>query len=138
MELSPLAMTLQALGLCRNVMPLSFHPVELDDVRTLLAKTRNNGQYVPLKLFRARKHNSINVTDIVTGLWCEVQLEYKHLHPHMKKTREWSKMEEKGTPVMLKTPVMKQGAEIHLKKGELFKCSMPNSSSIFLSTSHPL
>ena len=95
-----------------------FPTAELDDVKDRLARTRNKGQYVPLRLFRSRGKNVINVTDISQGLWCEVQVEYKHLHPTMKRTAEWSKMAEQGTPVQLKTAGMKQGAAIHLKKGE--------------------
>lgn len=90
---------------------------ELEDVRQKLAKTKSNGEYIPLRLYRSGRWNSISVTDIQSGLWCEVQLEYKYLHPHMKATLEWTKMEKRGKPVQLKTPSMKQGANIHLKKG---------------------
>lgn len=59
----------------------------------------------------------MTVTDIVSGLWCEVQVEYKHLYRHMKHTAGWSEMTQQDRPVQLKTPEMKQGATIHLKKG---------------------
>lgn len=97
------------------------HCTELDDVRQSLARRKTNGQYIPLKLYRSTRsnsrNNSISVSDVQTGLWCEVQLEYRYLHPHMKTTMEWSKLEEKGRPVLLKTPEMKQGTSIHLAKG---------------------
>ena len=90
---------------------------ELNDVRQDLARRKTRGQYIPLKLYRSAKSNSISVTDVQSGLWCEVQVEYRYLHPHMRHTAEWSKMEEKGRPVQLKTPEMKQGTDIHLAKG---------------------
>lgn len=95
---------------------LSPFRLELDDVRQRLASEKNNGKYVPLKLFR-RGQTMMTVTDIVSGLWCEVQVEYKHLYRHMKHTAGWSEMTQQGRPVQLKTPEMKQGATIHLKKG---------------------
>lgn len=97
---------------------------ELDGVRQYLARSRTGGRYIPLKLYRSKRNNSISVTDVQSGLWCEVQVEYRYLHPHMKRTLEWSKLEEKGRPVQLKTPEMKQGAEIHLAKGT---CALINT-----------
>ena len=94
---------------------------ELDEVRQSLARKKTNGKYIPLKLYRSTKSNSISVTDVQTGLWCEVQLEYRYLHPHMKVTKEWSKLEEQGRAVQLKTPEMKQGTTLHLAKGT--KCN---------------
>lgn len=90
---------------------------ELDDVRQRLAIEKNRGRYVPLKLFRSWGQTVISVTDIVAGLWCEVQVEYKHLHKHLKHTGGWSRMAEQGRPVQLKTTEMMRGATIHLKKG---------------------
>ena len=89
-------------------------------MKAALARTRNGGQYTPLRLFRRGRDNVISVTDTVMGLWCEVQVEYKYLHPHMKKTAEWTKLAEKGTPVQLRTVSMKQGSAVHLKKGKLY------------------
>ena len=93
-----------------------FSP-ELHDVRDRLARTKSNGRYIPLRLYRSNQRNSLSVTDTQSGLWCEIQVEYKYLHPHMTKTAQWSKMEAKGRPVKLKKPEMKQGENIHLKKG---------------------
>ena len=90
---------------------------ELEEVRHKLARAKSNGEYIPLRLYRSGRSNSISVTDLQSGLWCEVQLEYKYLHPHMKATVEWTKMAKRGKPVQLKTPSMKHGANIHLKKG---------------------
>jgi len=90
---------------------------ELDDVRQRLAIEKNRGRYVPLRLFRSWGQTVISVTDIVAGLWCEVQVEYKHLHKHLKHTGGWSRMAEQGRPIQLKTAEMMRGATIHLKKG---------------------
>lgn len=92
---------------------------ELDDVRQSLARRKTNGHYIPLKLYRSQRSNSISVTDVQSGMWCEVQVEYRYLHPLMTHTPEWSKMEERGKPVQLRTPEMKQGTDIHLAKGTL-------------------
>ena len=100
------------------ILCIHIPTAELDAVKDKLALTRNRGQYVPLRLFRSRGSNVINVTDISQGLWCEVQVEYRHLYPTMRRTAEWTKMAEQGTPVQLKTEGMKQGAAIHLKKGK--------------------
>lgn len=89
---------------------------EFNDVRLNLARTRNKGHYVPLKLFRAQKGSSLNVTDIHSSLWCEVQVEYKHMHRHLKSTPAWTQLEKQGKPVQLTTPAMKQGATMHLAK----------------------
>ena len=59
----------------------------------------------------------LSVTDLSTGVWCEMQVEYRHLHPHLKKTGEWTELEKKGTPILLKTEVMVKGSTFHLKKG---------------------
>ena len=64
-----------------------------------------------------QRANSISVTDVQTGLWCEMQAEYRYLHQYMKHTNEWRKLEEKGTPVQFKTPEMRQGTDLHLAKG---------------------
>ena len=76
-------------------------------------------RYVPLRLFRPRAHRVLSVTDLASGLWCEVQVEYRHLHPHLNSTREWRKMAETGSPVVLKTGSMKMGSLVHMKKGTL-------------------
>ena len=89
----------------------------MDDVRLSLAWRKTGGQYIPLKLYRSTRSNSISVTDVQTGLWCEMQAEYRYLHQYMKHTDEWRKLEEKGTPVQLKTPEMRQGTDLHLAKG---------------------
>ena len=91
----------------------------------MLADSRSQGKYVPLKLYRSHCHNSISVSDIQSGLWCERQLEYRYLHPHMKCTKQWKRVErEKGREIEKKTEVMIKGANIHLKKGEDAKCSI--------------
>lgn len=59
----------------------------------------------------------MSVTDLSNGVWCEVQVEYRHLHPHLKSSKEWAKMAEKGSPVVLKTDRMRMGSVIHMKKG---------------------
>jgi hypothetical protein len=50
-------------------------------------------------------------------VWCEVQTEYHYLHPHLKTSKEWTQLAEKGTPVLLKTESMKKGSAVHMKKG---------------------
>ena len=102
--------------MCHERILLLLHS-ELNDVRQSLAQRKTGGRYIPLKLYRSTKNNSISVTDVQTGLWCEIQAEYRYLHPFLKQTGEWRKMEEKGRPVLLKTPEMKQGTTIHLAKG---------------------
>jgi hypothetical protein len=57
------------------------------------------------------------VSDIQAGMWCERQLEYRYLHPHMKRTKQWLAEEKKGREVKKKTEVMVKGANIHTKKG---------------------
>ena len=104
--------------MCYNTLPCCSS-TEFDDVRSSLARRKTNGRYIPLKLYRSSRNNSISVTDVQSGLWCEVQIEYRYLHPLMKKTPEWSKMEERGKPVQLKTTEMKKGTSIHLAKGRL-------------------
>lgn len=90
---------------------------ELYDVREQLALSKSNGRYVPLKLYRSHCHNSLSVTDIQSGLWCESQLEYRYLYPHMKRTKQWEKQTKEGNEVQKKTPVMIKGASIHQSKG---------------------
>ena len=90
---------------------------ELFDVRGKLAQLRSNGQYIPLKLYRSHCHNSLSVSDIQAGMWCESQLEYRYLHPHMRRTKQWLAEEKKGREVKKKTEVMLKGASIHEKKG---------------------
>lgn len=92
--------------------------LELYEVRGELAQKRNNGQYVPLKMYRSHCHNSLSVSDIQTSLWCEKQLEYRYLYPHMKKTRQWTKEAEKGKEIKKKTEVMLKGSSIHQMKGD--------------------
>ena len=96
---------------------LSLCP-ELFEVRGQLSQRRSNGQYVPLKLYRSHCGNSLSVTDIQSSMWCERQLEYRYLYPHMKKTKQWREEEKrKGKEILKKTPVMITGATIHEKKG---------------------
>lgn len=92
-------------------------PAELEDVKKGLMVQRNQDHYTPLGLFRPWGHRVLSVTDLTSGMWCEVQVEYRHLHPHLKETKEWKKMSEKGSPVVLKTATMKKGSEVHMKKG---------------------
>lgn len=91
--------------------------IELFEVRGRLAESRSNGQYIPLKLYRSHCHDSLSVSDIQSSTWCERQLEYKYLYPHMKTTKQWVKEEKKGKEIKKKTPVMIKGSTIHLKKG---------------------
>ena len=103
---------------------LQHHFSEFDDTRAALSRQRNNGVYVPLRLYgRNRGSSVISVTDVTSGLWCEVKVEYRHLHPVMRRTSNWKRLEEKGAPVMLRTPVMKEGTSMHLKKGYLLSLS---------------
>lgn len=88
-------------------------------MRGNLAQARSNGQYVPLKLYRSHCHNSLSVSDIQSGMWCERQLEYRYLYPHMKGTKQWLKEKKKGREVEKKTKVMVKGSKIHEKKGNL-------------------
>ena len=74
-------------------------------------------RYVPFRLFRPWGQRVLSVTDLSDGNWCEVKVEYRKLHPHLKNTREWKKRADKGRPVVLRTEVMKKGSEVHLKKG---------------------
>jgi len=70
-------------------------------------------------------HNSISVTDIQSGMWCQSQLEYRYLYPHMKKTQQWEKQAKEGKEVQKKTPVMIKGSDIHVKKGNnIFVCEI--------------
>lgn len=78
-------------------------------------------KYVPFRMFRPWAHRVLSVTDLTSGLWCEVQVEYRNLHPHLKMSREWRKMAENGSPVVLKTESMKKGSSVHIKKGAYSK-----------------
>ena len=87
-------------------------------MRGKLAFSRSNGEYVPLKLYRSNCRNSLSVSDIQSSMWCERQLEYRYLYPHMKKTSQWKKQEEKkGEEIKKKTEVMLKGSSLHLIKG---------------------
>ena len=93
--------------------------IELSDVRWRLAQNRSGGEYVPLKLYRSHCYNSLSVSDIQACVWCETQLEYKYLYPHMKKTKQWQEKEKKtGKEIDKKTRVMVDGWNIHNKKGK--------------------
>ena len=86
-------------------------------MRQRLARSRNDGKYVPLKIYRSHCRNSLSVSDIQSGMWCQSQLEYRYLHPHMKKTKQWEKQAKEGKEVQKRTPVMIKGSDLHLKKG---------------------
>ena len=75
-------------------------------------------QFVPFRLLHPWGNRVLSVTDLSGGMWCEVNVEYRKLHRHLKNSREWKRMEEKGSPVVLKTESMKKGSEVHLKKGK--------------------
>ena len=98
---------------------MSLPYAEIDDTRRGLARAKNAGNYVPMKLFRGWGNRVLSVTDLAAGLWCQVQVEYRYLHPHLRTTTEWVEMEQKGTPVVRKTEGMKKGCAVHLKKGEV-------------------
>lgn len=96
---------------------------EFEETRKALSQRRNNGVYNPLRLYgRNRGSNVISVTDVTSGLWCEVKVEYRHLFPQMRHTRGWRKVEEKGAQVQLRTPVMQEGSHLHLMKGMFDVC----------------
>ncbi len=88
------------------------------DVRYQLAASRSNGKYIPLKLYRSNRHNSLSVSDVQSGMWCERQLEYRYLYPHMKRTKQWTKKEREGREVKKKTEAMVKGSTIHHAKGD--------------------
>jgi exonuclease V len=99
-----------------GVTRLSTLEAELNDVRSGLMSRHGLTQYVPFRLFRPWADRTLSVTDLASGLWCEVQVEYRSLHPHLKTSREWRRMAEKGSPVVLKTESMKIGTAVHMKK----------------------
>ena len=72
---------------------------------------------VPFHLFHFWGDRVLSVTDIAGGTWCEMMVEYRKLHPHLKNSQEWKKMAEEGAPVVLRTATMKKGSEVHFKKG---------------------
>lgn len=76
----------------------------------------NNGCYVPIDLFKGGSR-SVSVSDISSSLWCELQIEYRYLHPHLSRTSEWVRRKNMGTPVERKTKQMKDGSAIHYEKG---------------------
>lgn len=96
--------------------------LELFEVRGKLAQSRSNGEYVPLKLYRSHCQNSLSVSDVQGGMWCERQIEYRYLHPHMRRTKQWLVEEKKGKEIKKKTGVMLKGASIHEKKGVTDAC----------------
>lgn len=98
-------------------LPFTCENVELEDVRRGLMLHRSLEKYIPFKIYRHWDHRVMSVTDITAGMWCEVQLEYRRLYPHLKTSKGWTKMAEKGSPVVLKTNAMKEGSAIHLEKG---------------------
>lgn len=100
---------------CKLFGLIIITPAELDGVKKGLAARKNNGIYVPLSVLKRQR--SVSVSDISGGLWCEVQMEYQHLHPWLRETREWRKRSAEGRPVNRKTETMKEGSSVHLKKG---------------------
>ena len=98
---------------------IPFTIAEFEDVRNGLMVRRGLDRYVPLRLYRHWGHRVLSVTDLSGGMWCEVQLEYRHLHPHLKNSKAWTEMAEKGSPVVLKTETMKKGSVVHMNKGEV-------------------
>lgn len=74
--------------------------------------------YVPLKLYRSHCHNSLRVSDLQSGLWCERQVEYRYLYPHMKRTEQWKRREREGKEIKKRTAVMVKGSTIHQMKGD--------------------
>ena len=98
-------------------------------MRERLACSRNNGTYVPIKLYRSHCHNSLSVSDIQSGMWCESQLEYRYLFPHMKYTKQWKKQAKEGNEVQKKTPIMTMGSNIHQLRGTMM-CSLHKKNAI--------
>ena len=97
---------------------MHYQFLELFEVRGELSRRRSNGQYVPLKVFRSHCHNSLSVSDVQASLWCEKQLEYRYLYPHMQRTSQWKRETERGREIKKKTVEMKTGSDIHQKKGD--------------------
>ncbi len=86
-------------------------------MRQSLAASRNNGKYVPLRIYRSHARNSLSVSDVQSGMWCQSQLEYRYLYPHMKRTKQWEKKTKEGKEILKRTPVMIKGSDMHEKKG---------------------
>lgn len=84
------------------------------EVKEGVAVKNSNGRYVP---FKALRNGTVAVSDISSGLWCELKVEYNHLHWKLKGTQEWSKMASVGNRVVLQTPEMTEGKAIHAAKG---------------------
>lgn len=64
-----------------------------------------------------RRNNAICVSDIASGLYCELQVEYRHLHPYLQRTKQWQQKREQGKTIEKRNVVMQEGTSIHLKKG---------------------
>ena len=94
--------------------------VELSDVRSELARKKNDGHYAPMALFK--RSRAVAASDIASSLWCEQQVEYRHLHPYLSKSGEWVERAAQGRPVVQRTAVMMQGSSYHMKKGILDPC----------------
>lgn len=90
---------------------------EIEQVKRSLACKRGDRSYVPLHVLK--KRGSLTVSDVCGGTWCEVQVEYGHLHPWLRHSREWRKRSAQGKPVKRKTKSMIEGAFLHLNKGIL-------------------
>lgn len=99
-------------------LSLPYLAAELDDVKTGLKLRHGLNRFIPFRLLRPWGHRNVSVTDLSGGMWCEVNVEYRKLHRHLRNSQEWKKMEEKETPVVLKTETMKKGCKVHLKKGK--------------------
>ena len=99
---------------------MSTKLAELEDVRSELARKKNNGHYAPMALFKGSR--AVAASDISSSLWCEQQVEYRHLHPYLKNSGEWVERAARGRPVVQRTAVMKQGSSYHMKKGLLVAC----------------
>lgn len=68
-----------------------------------------------MKIFR--NSGSVSVSDVSSGLWCELQVEYRHLHPFLQRTKEWQRMKSEGRPIEKRTAIMQTGTDMHFKKG---------------------
>ena len=93
--------------------------LELHEVRRQVARQRNSGRYQPFRLFYGSS-NSISVSDICGGLWCEQQVEYRHLYPYLQRTNEWKRVQaERKKHIPRRTATMETGTQIHYRKGWL-------------------
>ena len=90
----------------------------MEDVKSGLMARQGLDQFIPFRLLNPWGNRVLSVTDLTGGMWCEVSVEYRKLYRHLKNSQEWKKMEDKGSPVVLKTETMKKGSEVHLKKGK--------------------